>query len=234
MVRAGYGNAAQTYLKSLMRKQLSTAASSPSTDEKRLHRARSLSGRYWAVSFLAQISTSARRSVGPGASIVSAVLGFAIFSALRQNLSVWRQISAVAAQPPVAWHQPPVSGGNPRWRCSATKSAPVTHALVTGCCFPRCLLRGPLRRQVVELIFASRWHRFNAETIKVLAKPAKLAKAKVLIWVGEILSILPSQLIHPAAGVPRCINGSTSVCSASRKLGFKFYFPDPHSLVRAF
>ena len=167
-----------------------------------------------------------------GASIVSAVLGFAIFSALRQNLSVLETnitqtagsaagsmasaAGLVAAIPAMEMLGYKVSTGSLMLWSLAVAFLGVFFAV-------------PLRRQVVEIDKL----RFptgtaTAETILAMFSEAgeALAKAKVLIWAGVIAGIftLTAHFIPQLESPPLHKWFDIGVLTVAATWSFKFYF----------
>jgi len=167
-----------------------------------------------------------------GASIVSAVLGFAIFSALRQNLSVLETnitqtagsaagsmasaAGLVAAIPAMEMLGYKVSTGSLMLWSLAVAFLGVFFAV-------------PLRRQVVEIDKL----RFptgtaTAETILAMFSEAgeALAKARVLIWAGVIAGIftLTAHFIPQLESPPLHKWVDIGVLTVAASWSFKFYF----------
>ncbi len=167
-----------------------------------------------------------------GASIVSAVLGFAIFSALRQNLSVLEtNITQTAGS----------AAGSMASAAGLVAAIPAMEMLgyqiSTGSlmlwslavAFLGVFFSVPLRRQVVEIDKL----RFptgtaTAETILAMFSAAgeALAKAKVLIWAGVIAGLftLTSHFIPQLESPPVHKWLDIGALTLAATWSFKFYF----------
>ena len=206
---------------------------SPSTDEKQLTpRSIVIGSLVGSIVACTNIYIGLKIGWTFGASIVSAVLGFAIFSALRQNLSVLETnitqtagsaagsmasaAGLVAAIPAMEMLGYKVSTGSLMLWSLAVAFLGVFFAV-------------PLRRQVVEIDKL----RFptgtaTAETILAMFSEAgeALAKAKVLIWAGVIAGIftLTAHFIPQLESPPLHKWFDIGVLTVAATWSFKFYF----------